>query len=130
MAEGKRVLRDYVRGRVRMLQDAGLSGSLASKAANAEVRALDAAYDLFDTLDDVREAGRLEVAVWLWVEFYATSLLPIELLLDINVYVKALVELLVFAGALALAYRFVKPLSGEDLELLRFALPTKLARKF
>ena len=74
MAEGKRVLRDYIRGRVRMLQDAGLSGSLASKAANAEVRALDAAYDLFDTLDDVREAGKLEVAVQLWVEFYATLL--------------------------------------------------------
>jgi hypothetical protein len=74
LAEGKRVLRDYIRGRVRMLQDAGLSGSLASKAANAEVRALDAAYDLFDALDEVREAGRLEVAVWLWVEFYATLL--------------------------------------------------------
>jgi len=50
-----------------MLQDAGLSGSLASKAANAE-------YDLFDALDEVREAGRLEVAVQLWVEFYATLL--------------------------------------------------------
>jgi hypothetical protein len=74
LAEGKRVLRDYIRGRVRMLQDAGLSGSLASKAASAEVRALDAAYALFDALDEVREAGRLEVAVQLWVEFYASLL--------------------------------------------------------
>ena len=74
MAEDKKVLRDYLRGRVRMLQDAGLSGPLASKAANAEVRALDAAYDLFEALDEVREAGNLEVSVWLWVGFYATLL--------------------------------------------------------
>jgi len=57
-----------------MLQEAGLSGSLASKVASAEVKALDAAYTLFDMLDEVREAGRLEVAVQLWVEFYATLL--------------------------------------------------------
>jgi hypothetical protein len=74
LAEGKRVLREYLRGRVRMLQEAGLSGSLANKAASAEVKALDAAYALFDVLDEVREAGRLEVAVQLWVEFYATLL--------------------------------------------------------
>jgi hypothetical protein len=74
LAEGKRVLKEYLRGRVRMLQEAGLSGSLASKAASAEVKALDAAYALFDVLDEVREAGRLEVAVQLWVEFYATLL--------------------------------------------------------
>jgi len=35
---------------------------------------LDAAYDLFDASDEVREAGKLEVSVWLWVEFYATLL--------------------------------------------------------
>jgi hypothetical protein len=74
LAEGKRVLKEYLRGRVRMLQEAGLSGSLANKAASAEVKALDAAYALFDVLDEVREAGRLEVAVQLWVEFYATLL--------------------------------------------------------
>jgi hypothetical protein len=68
LAEGKRVLKEYLRGRVRMLQEAGLSGSLANKAASAEVKALDAAYALFDVLDEVREAGRLEVAVQLWVD--------------------------------------------------------------
>jgi uncharacterized membrane protein len=55
-------------------------------------------------------------------------LLPIELLLDTSVYVKALVEFVVFAAVLALAYRFVKPLSGEDLELLKAAVPMKFKR--
>jgi len=58
----------------------------------------------------------------------AAPLLPIELLLDVSVYVKALVEFVVFAAVLALAYRFVKPLSWEDLELLKAALPVKLKR--
>jgi O-antigen/teichoic acid export membrane protein len=56
----------------------------------------------------------------------ATPLLPIELLWDTDVYLKASVELAVLAGALALTYKFVKPLSGEDLELLKAAMPMKL----
>ena len=58
----------------------------------------------------------------------AAPLLPIELLLNVGVYVKALVEFVVFAAVLALAYRFVKPLSGEDLELLKAAIHMRLKK--
>jgi O-antigen/teichoic acid export membrane protein len=58
----------------------------------------------------------------------AASLLPIELLLNTGVYIKASVELAVFAGALTLTYRFVKPLNGEDLKLLKAAIPIKFKR--
>ena len=56
------------------------------------------------------------------------TLTPVELLFGAGLYVKVLVELVVFASSFALVFRFVKPLSGEDLELLKAALPTLFRR--
>jgi len=75
LAEDKKAWKVYFKARLKTLQDVGLSGSLASKAANAEVKALAAAYDLFAALDEMRDAGRLDAAGELWAEFYATLLI-------------------------------------------------------
>ena len=77
MSEDKKAWKDYFKARVKMLQDVGLSGSLASKAANAEAKALMAAEGLFEALDELMDAGRLDVAGGLWAEFYATLLVGI-----------------------------------------------------
>ena len=75
MAEDRKVWKVYFKARLKSLQDLGLSGSVASKAANAEVKALAAAYDLFVALDELRDAGMLDAAGELWLEFYATLLI-------------------------------------------------------
>jgi len=74
LSEDRKAWKVYFKARLRTLQDAGLSGSLASKAANAEVKALAAAYDFFAALYELRDAGVLDVAAELWAEFYATLL--------------------------------------------------------
>jgi len=56
------------------------------------------------------------------------ALASIELFLDASLHVKVLVELMAFTASSALAYRLVRPLSGEDLELLKAALPMRLKR--
>jgi len=60
LAEDKKAWKVYFKARLKTLQDVGLSASLASKAANAEVKALAAAYDFFAALDELRDAGRLD----------------------------------------------------------------------
>jgi len=75
LAEDRKVWKVYFKARLKSLQDLGLSGSVASKAANAEVKALAAAYDLFVALDELRDAGMLDAAGELWLEFYATLLI-------------------------------------------------------
>jgi hypothetical protein len=75
LAEDKKAWKVYFKARLKLLQDLGLSGSLASKTANAEVKALAAAYDFFAALDELRDAGMLKVAGELWAEFYATLLI-------------------------------------------------------
>jgi len=64
----------YFKARLKALRDAGLSGPLASKVANAEVKALAASYNLFAALDELRDAGKSEAAGEVWVEFYAALL--------------------------------------------------------
>jgi hypothetical protein len=64
----------YFKARLKSLRDEGLSGSLASKVANAEVKALAAAYDLFAALDEMRDAGKPDAAGEVWVGFYAALL--------------------------------------------------------
>ena len=75
MAEDKKAWKVYFKARLKTLQDVGLSASLASKAANAEVKALAAAYDFFAALGELRDAGRLDAAGKLWAEFYAALLI-------------------------------------------------------
>ena len=75
MAKDKKAWKAYLKARLKTLHDLGLSGSLVSKTANAEVKALAAAYDLFTALEELRDAGRLDAAVELWAEFYATLLI-------------------------------------------------------
>jgi hypothetical protein len=42
-----------------MLRDAGISGPLASRVANAEVRVLTAVFDFFETLDELHALENL-----------------------------------------------------------------------
>jgi hypothetical protein len=75
--EEKRASKAYLKSRLKMLRDAGISGPLASRVANAEVRALTAVFDFFETLDELHDAGKPNVAGAVWVMFF--SMLLIEL---------------------------------------------------
>jgi len=74
LSEDKVDWKAYFKARLKALRDAGLSGPLASKVANAEVKALAAAYDLFAALDELRDAGKSNAAGVIWVGFYAALL--------------------------------------------------------
>jgi hypothetical protein len=65
----------FFKARLKSLRDAGLSGPLASKVANAEVKAIAAVEDLFTVFDELSDAGRPDMAGTLWAEFYASLLL-------------------------------------------------------
>ena len=75
--EEKRALKTYLKSRLKKLRDAGISGPLASRVANAEVRALTAVFDFFETLDELHDAGEPNVAGAVCVMFF--SMLLIEL---------------------------------------------------
>jgi hypothetical protein len=75
--EEKRASKTYLKSRLKMLRDARISGPLASRVANAEVRALTAVFDFFETLDELHDAGKPDVAGAVWVMFF--SMLLIEL---------------------------------------------------
>jgi len=75
--EEKRALKAYLKSRLKMLKEESVSGPLASKVANAEVRALAAVFDFFETLDEIYDAGKPEIAGAVWVMFF--SMLLIEL---------------------------------------------------
>ena len=75
MAKDKKVLKAILKAMQQRLHDMGLSGTLASKAANAEVKAIAAAEDLFTVFDELHDAGRPDVAGALCVEFFASLLL-------------------------------------------------------
>jgi hypothetical protein len=58
--EERKALRAHLKGRLEILrEEAGVSGPLASKVANAEVRALASAFDFFEALNELSEAGNL-----------------------------------------------------------------------
>jgi len=75
LAEDKKAWKVIFKAMLQTLQDVGLSGALASKAANAEVKAIAAVEDLFKVFDELSDAGRPDVAGTLWAEFYASLLL-------------------------------------------------------
>jgi hypothetical protein len=75
--EEKRTLKTYLKSRLKKLRDVGISGPLASRVANSEVRALAAVFDFFETLDEIYDAGKPEIAGAVWVMFF--SMLLIEL---------------------------------------------------
>jgi len=55
----------------------------------------------------------------------AAALTPIELCLKANIYMKALIEALAFTAALTAAYKLIKPLSSEEIELLKTIITLK-----
>jgi DNA-binding Lrp family transcriptional regulator len=69
--EEKRASKTYLKSRLKKLRDAGISGPHASRDANAEVRALTAVFDFFETLDELHDAGKTDVAGAVWVIFSA-----------------------------------------------------------
>jgi hypothetical protein len=75
--EEKRASKAYLKSRLKMLKEESVSGPLASRVANAEVRALTAVFDFFETLDELHDAGKPNVAGAVWVMFF--SMLLIEL---------------------------------------------------
>ena len=77
MSEEKRLLKGYFQDRLQELKDLGLSGALASRAAMAEVKALEAAGNLFRVVDELYDSGRQNVASFLLSDFYARLLLYI-----------------------------------------------------
>ena len=74
--EERKALRAHLKGRLEILrEEAGVSGPLASKVANAEVRALASAFDFFEALNELSEAGKPDIAGELCGEFFATLLI-------------------------------------------------------
>jgi hypothetical protein len=69
--EEKRASKTYLKSRLKKPRDAGISGPHASRDANAEVRALTAVFDFFETLDELHDAGKPDVAGAVWVIFSA-----------------------------------------------------------
>jgi len=55
----------------------------------------------------------------------AATLMPIELCLKTNVYIKASIEVLMFAIMLPVAYKLIKPLNCEEIRLLKTMVPQK-----
>jgi hypothetical protein len=58
----------------------------------------------------------------------AATLTPIELCLKANIYVKALIEALTFTTALTAAYKLIKPLSSEEVKLIKTIIPLRRGR--
>jgi O-antigen/teichoic acid export membrane protein len=56
----------------------------------------------------------------------ATILMPIELCLKTNVYVKALIEVLAFAIMLPITYKLIKPLDSEGVKLIKTMIPQRI----
>ena len=67
-------MRAHLKGRLEILrEEAGVSGPLASKVANAEVRALASAFDFFEALNELSEAGKPDIAGELLESFCHTA---------------------------------------------------------
>jgi O-antigen/teichoic acid export membrane protein len=58
----------------------------------------------------------------------AATLTPIEICLKANIYVKALIEALTFIAALTAVYKLIKPLSSEEVELIKTIIPLRRGR--
>lgn len=56
------------------LQGGGLSGALASRAVNAAVKATEADDNLLAVCDEIKRAGKPDVASRLWAEHVASLL--------------------------------------------------------
>jgi O-antigen/teichoic acid export membrane protein len=55
-------------------------------------------------------------------------LIPLEFFLNVGLYLKAFVELVVFIASFGLTFMFMKPVNKDDVELLKTAIPMKIRR--
>jgi hypothetical protein len=62
----------FVKELMRELRDSGLSGSIASKAVSAALKATEADENLLAVCDEIRKAGKPDLAGRLWAEHVAS----------------------------------------------------------
>jgi hypothetical protein len=55
-------------------------------------------------------------------------LIPLEFFLNVGLYLKAFVELVVFIASFGLTFMFMKPVDKDDVKLLKTAIPVKIRR--
>jgi len=62
----------YMKELMRELRDSGLSGPIASRAISATLKATEANQNLLDICDEIKKAGKADVAGRLWAEHVAS----------------------------------------------------------
>jgi len=73
----ERGLKVYRKGRLLELQEDGLSGVLASKVVNAEVRVIEAVEKLFSVCEEIEKTGKSGIVGMIWAGIYAKLLIAI-----------------------------------------------------